>query len=407
MPFWHFLRENRAWLAAGALLTFTSSYGQTFFIAIFAGEIRAEFGLSHAAWGGIYTLGTAVSALLMVWAGALTDRWRVRSLAIAVLGLLALACIAMATVSAVWALPLVILGLRLFGQGITSQLAMVAMARWFVRNRGRALSIAILGVQAGQAVLPVVFVALMQVMPWRTLWLLAAGLVLAALPVLLLLLRQERTPQYHAETTQSEGMDGRHWRRGEVVRHWLFWLVVPAVAGPPAFGTALFFQQVHLAEIKGWPLVDLVALFPLFTAISVLAMLIAGWAIDRVGTARLMPGALLPVAVGFALMAGADSLTGAALAFGFSALSIGAFTTLPSAFWAEFYGTRNLGAIKALGAAVMVLGTALGPGLTGALIDLGIGFEAQLLGMSVYFALSAALLATGVSRAARLLPRTS
>jgi len=52
-----FLSSNSRWLAAGGILTFLSSFGQTFFISIFAGEIRAEFGLSHGEWGGIYSLG--------------------------------------------------------------------------------------------------------------------------------------------------------------------------------------------------------------------------------------------------------------------------------------------------------------------------------------------------------------
>jgi hypothetical protein len=38
-----FLCANAPWLAAGFLLTFASSFGQTFFIAVFVGEIRADF----------------------------------------------------------------------------------------------------------------------------------------------------------------------------------------------------------------------------------------------------------------------------------------------------------------------------------------------------------------------------
>ena len=78
LPSFAFLRDNAPWLASGALLTFSSSYGQTYFISIFAGEIRGEFGLSHSAWGAIYGAGTLASAAMMVWAGALTDRFGTR-----------------------------------------------------------------------------------------------------------------------------------------------------------------------------------------------------------------------------------------------------------------------------------------------------------------------------------------
>ena len=58
-------------------------------------------------------------------------------------------------------LPVVIFALRLCGQGMTSHIAVVAMARWFDAERGRALSIAALGFSVGEAVLPIVFVVLL------------------------------------------------------------------------------------------------------------------------------------------------------------------------------------------------------------------------------------------------------
>ena len=79
-----FLKTNAKWLAAGILLTFMSSFGQTFFISIFGGHIREEFGLSHATWGGIYSLGTMASAFVMIWAGVLTDIVRTRILGVIV-----------------------------------------------------------------------------------------------------------------------------------------------------------------------------------------------------------------------------------------------------------------------------------------------------------------------------------
>ncbi len=404
MTFPAFIRANAPFLAAGVLLSFTSSYGQTFFIAIFAGEIRGAFGLSNGAWGGIYTLGTTVSAVAMVWAGALTDRFRVRVLGGWVAVLLALACVAMAAVPVWWALVPVIVALRLLGQGMMSHLSVVAMARWFVATRGRALSVSSMGFALGQAVLPVLFVALMGSFGWRALWLLAAVLSLAAAPVLMRLLAAERTPQSVAQTTQSEGMDGRHWRRAEVLRHWLFWAMVPALLGPPAWGTALFFHQVHLTEVKGWPLAGYVALLPLYTATSVAATFATGAAIDRFGTARLMPLYLIPFGVAFALMWEAQSLWGAAAALAVFGIATGAQSTLPSAFWAEFYGTRHLGAIKAMAAAVMVFGSAIGPGITGWAIDLGVDFPRQMIAIAAYYAITCAVVGAAILRARRGLP---
>jgi hypothetical protein len=45
------------WLLGGLLLTIFSSFGQTYFIALFGLEIRETFALSHGDFGGIYMIG--------------------------------------------------------------------------------------------------------------------------------------------------------------------------------------------------------------------------------------------------------------------------------------------------------------------------------------------------------------
>jgi MFS family permease len=396
-----FLKHNARWLTAGILLTFLSSFGQTFFISIFSGEIREAFSLSHGAWGGIYTLGTAASAVVMLWAGGLTDRFRSRALGAVVLAMLASACLFMALNTWTAVLPLIIFALRFCGQGMVSHISVVSMSRWFVATRGRALSIAGLGFAIGEAVLPISFVSLMLIMDWRWLWVGAAIFSLAAIPVLRSLLQQERTPQSHAEEDHAVGMLGQHWARVEVLRHPLFWYMIPALLGPSAFNTAFFFQQVHFAEIKGWAHIDLVALFPIYTITAVCLMVLSGWLLDRFGSARLIPWYQLPMIGGFVAFGMGESLSSTFVGMLCVAATTGANATLPNAFWAEFYGTRNLGSIKAMAAAIMVLGSAIGPGITGVLIDAGIGLERQYLGVAAFFVLATVCMAIGVGRSAR------
>ncbi|MDQ7070098.1 MAG: MFS transporter [Rhodobacterales bacterium] len=392
-----FLRNNAPWLSAGVLLTFLSGFGQTYFISIFSGEIRAAFDLSHGAWGGIYSLGTTVSAIAMVWAGTLTDFFRVRVLGTGVLAMLALACVAMLLVPNAWLLPVVIFALRFSGQGMTSHIAVVAMSRWYVATRGRALSIASLGFSFGEALLPLIFVALMATYDWRLLWGLAALVTVLGIPILLSLLRHERTPLSMSQNDQSTGMNARHWSRREVLHHRLFWFMIPAILGPSAFNTAFFFQQVEFARTKGWEHVELVALFPLYTIMGIVAMLVSGWALDKWGTARLIPYIQLPMCVAFVVFSYAAGPTGAVIGFFFLALTTGANSTLPNAFWAEFYGTKNLGAIKATATAVMVFGSAIGPGITGVFLDFGIGLEMQYIAIAVYFVFSSMMMKIGIA----------
>ena len=391
-----FLRINAPWLGAGFLLTMLSGFGQTYFISIFAGDIRAEFDLSHGEWGGIYTLGTGASAAVMIWAGALTDKFRIRTLGLAILPMVMMACFFMAGVKAVWLLPFVIFSLRFTGQGMLSHLAVVAMARWFVAARGRALALAGLGFSVGEAFLPLLFVSLLAVFDWRILWVVSGLVAVCGVPVLMLLLRQERTPQSFAQSDQSLGMEGRHWTRSEAISHRLFWFMFPAMIGPSAFGTVFFFQQVHFAELKSLQHIELVALFPIYTGLSIVSMMIAGWTLDRLGAARLIPWIQLPLIGAFCLFGLAESTGMVVLGIVFFAATSGAQATVPNAFWAEFYGTKHLGAIKAVASALMVLGSALGPGITGLFIDLGVGLETQYLFASGFFVLTTVLMWLGI-----------
>ncbi|MFN4155336.1 MAG: MFS transporter [Paracoccaceae bacterium] len=398
-----FLRRNAPWLFAGFLLTFSSSFGQTFFIAVFAGDIRQEFGLTNAGWGGIYALATMASASVMVFMGGLTDKFRVRLIGPVILIGLAVATAMMSLSTGLVALTLAIFLLRLMGQGMMTQTAMVAMSRWFVATRGRAISIAALGVALGEAMLPLAFVGLMGWFDWRVLWLAASAFLLIAALVIVLVLKAERTPQAMARESTAVGMLGRNWTRAEALRHWLFWLTLPALVGPAAWNTAFFFHQVHFAGAKGWAHFDLVKLFPVFSATAVGSMLLTGWLVDRVGAARITGLYLFPLAVGYGLIGSAQGLGLGAVALIFMGLSVGASSTMSAALWAEFYGTANLGRIRAMTGAFMVLGSAIGPGICGWLIDRGIDLPQQAYWIGAYFVAAAILAAIGGRRAARYL----
>ena len=399
-----FIIQNSRWLAAGALLTLMSSFGQTYFISIFAGEIRTTFDLSHGDWGVIYGFGTFASAIAMVWAGGLTDIMRVRRLGPIVLAALAASCLFMAFNPWVALLPVVIFCLRFSGQGMSTHIAAVSMSRWFAANRGKALSVANLGFSIGEATYPLLVVALMMLFVWQGIWVLAAFIAVLSIPALVWLLREERSPESMATEDQSVGMNGRHWTRNQTLAHPLFWFMMPAFVGQSAFNTAFFFLQVHFSEIKGWDHFQLVAMFPVYTGVAIGSMILSGVLLDKIGTARLIPYFQLPMIFAFLLFAYGQSLLAALLGFVLLGLTSGATATLPNAFWAENFGTKHLGSIKAAAAAAMVLGSAIGPALTGVLLDFSLPLEAQYVGVSVFFGASSLLMWVGVSRARNSTP---
>ena len=65
-------------------------------------------------------------------------------------------------------------------------------------------------------------------------------------------------------------------------------------------------------------------------------------------------------------------------------LSYGFSATLIGALWPEVYGVRNLGSVRALAVSAMVAATAIGPGLSGYLIDTGTPLPTQMFYLSAW-----------------------
>jgi MFS family permease len=388
------LRPEMRWLSVGFLLMLFSGFGQTYFIALFAGHLKAELLLTDGQFGSLYTVGTLGSAGLLVWAGKLADRLPIRWLAAAVVVGLALTSLAMAGVASAAMLAFVLLGLRFFGQGMMTHTAMTAMARWFDRRRGRAVSIAALGFPTGEAILPLVAVAIIDLVGWRLTWVAAALLlVLLPLPLLILLLRHERKPAAAPAAPENGAAPQqvrRAWTRDAVLKSPLFYALMPGVLAQSFIQTGIFFNQVAIVETKGWELSWLAASFPILAGVSVISALCTGWMVDRFGARRLLPASLVPLGIATLLLTQAASPYALPVFMALVGLTAGSANTIQGALWAELYGTEHLGAIRALVMAGVVFASALSPGLIGLLMDAGVGLEALLLAMGAY-SLAAAL----------------
>lgn len=391
MSFFAFLRDNKRWLAGGFLLTFFSSFGQTFFIALSAGSLRAEFDLSHGEFGTIYMLATLASALILSQFGKIVDHMSVARVTLIVVPALAAAAIGMAFVSNLIMLTIVIFLLRLFGQGMMTHNAITAIGRWYVAQRGRAVSVVIAGHQAGEAVLPILYVSIVVSVGWRNTWLLAAGLLLlAALPLIYALMRIERTPR--ASDGPEQRGAARSWTRSEVLRDPIFWLVLAGVLAPPFIGTTIFFHQVYLVELRGWSVEAFAGSYALMALLTVCFALVGGLLIDRFSAVALLPVFLVPLAVACFVLAMTRQEWGIYAFMAFLGTSYGLSSTLFGAVWPEMYGTRHLGSIRAIIIAFMVFATAMGPGVTGYLIDAGIAYPAQIRAMGLYCLIASGLM---------------
>ncbi|UCH75748.1 MAG: MFS transporter [Rhodospirillales bacterium] len=391
-----FLRIHGRLIGFGFFMYFCSSAGQTFFIALFGGELRADFGLSHGTFGTIYAVATLASAATLIWIGRLIDRVRLPLFAAGVLA--GLAGVSLLT-SAIWsaaALAVALFGLRLFGQGLSGHTAATAMGRYFEAERGRALSIAVMGLPAGKFVLPSLVVAGLAVTDWRSLWLVTAIVLAAAIPLVFVLLdghgARDTALRLRRETGKSGGTGDR--ALGAVLRDAGLWLRLPALLATPAIFTGLIFHQVHLAAAKGWPLSLIAGSFSVFAVASIAGTLGAGPLVDRVGARRLVSVFLAPLLLScLALGLGNDPLA-APLFLGLMGLATGISFVIGGALWPELYGTTHLGAIRAFTQAVMVFATGFAPAAVGLAIDGGVSVERIALACAAYCLVAAALAAT-------------
>ena len=173
------------------------------------------------------------------------------------------------------------------------------VARAYTAGRGKAVSIAGLGMPLGEAVLPLLAVGLAAVIGWRGSWL-AFGLTLAlvVLPTVRWSLRTYQPDLKSGEANSGDHRSSgqRQWSQVEVLRDPTFYLLLTSLLAPPFIITGLFFHQPFVAEAKGWSLPLLASGFIGYAAASVVAALAGGYLVDRWSARRLVPFFLLPLA---------------------------------------------------------------------------------------------------------------
>ena len=390
----HFLRENARWLGGGFLLTLFSSFGQTFFIGLSGNDLRATFHLSAGGFGGLYLLANVASAITLPWLGRTLDLmpgWKVTRFTMPAL---AGACLLVAIAPNVAVLALAFYLLRLFGQGMMTETAYTEIGRWFVANRGRAMALIVPGQQAGVAILPILVVLIDRVSRgWRTAWIVSAALIaLVGLPAIVTLMRIERVPRSN-EAKMGDGRTARDWSRSEVIRDPILYLLLTGILAPAFISTIIFFHQDYLIELRGYDRLAFAAAFSVMSVTTVVFGLICGHLIDRLGALKLLPYLLVPLAVASAAVALITPVWGVYLFMLLLGISSGFTATMLGALWPEVYGLANLGGIRAIVVSAIVLATALGPGLSGALIDRGIALPTQMLWLSGWCVIACFVLA--------------
>ncbi|MGI9201796.1 MAG: MFS transporter [Woeseiaceae bacterium] len=391
-----FLRQNFRWIAGGFALTFFSSIGQTFFISASVAEWQAEFGLSHGEFGQLYMFATLGSAACLPFIGRLLDVLPAHRLILVVIPVLAGASLLAGYAATIPLLVGAIFLLRLFGQGMMTQIALTATGRWFVAERGRAVSLVVLGHQGGEATIPLAFAFITIAFGHTVGWVFAAAvLLLVGLPVSYWCYREPRVP-HGQQSDEAEFAGVRSWTRREVLRDPAFWILLTGILATPFIGTTIFYHQDYMATLNDWP-PQLFAMALLVMALTTVGFaLLSGVVIDRFSARKIVPFFLLPLAAACFSLAYAGSEASLFVTIVFLGISYGFSSTLFGALWPEVYGLKHLGAIRSVTVSAAVFATAAGPGLTGTLIDGGMQLPEQMIYLGAY-CLVATLFMSGAS----------
>lgn len=374
----------------GFIFTFFSSFGQSYFLGLFNSSIRDALSITHGQFGSIYASATLFSSLLLIWVGKKIDDVNIFKFALFVIILLSFACFFFSKVSSVFLLFIAIFLMRFSGQGLMSHTASTTISRYFTRTRGRALSISWFGLSSAEFIMPVLMVYLLTIIDWQNLWLIFSITVLIILPMAsFLLIKNLNLDSREASDENIKEVEIKQWSRREVIKDYRFYIISLNMLAMPWIFTGFAVFQSFVQTSKGWGPYVIAQSFMSYSILSVLTLFLSGFLIDKFTSRKLLIYMNIPLLFSVVVLYFFDTPITAFLFLGLVGISNGFANILGSSTWAELYGVKNLGSIKALTTALMVFATAFGTALFGLLIDLGftVGDIALISGFYIFFSL--------------------
>ena len=378
----------------GFIFTFFSSFGQSYFIGMFNSSIRADLSITHGQFGTIYASATLLSSLILIWVGKKIDDMEVFKFSMFVIILLSFASYFFSTIKIIPFLFIGIFFVRLSGQGLMSHTATTTVSRFFEKTRGKALSITWLGLSAAEFVLPVLIVFLLTIISWREIWFAISLLVLFILPITSFLLIKKLKLDSRADPKENKinNKNIKQWTRSEVIKDFRFYIIALNMLGMPSIATGVFVYQSFIISSKNWGPFIFAQSFMVYSVLSVITLSISGFLIDKFTSRKLLIYMNIPLLLGVIVLNLFDNPFSSFVLLGLIGISNGFANVLGSSTWAEIYGVKYIGGIKAITTAMMVFATATGAATFGILIDGGYSINFIALISGIYIAISLILL---------------
>ena len=378
----------------GFIFTFFSSFGQSFFLGLFNSSIRDTLSITQGQFGSIYATATLLSSFLLIWVGKKIDDINIFKFAFFVTLLLSFSCFFFSKISSVTFLFVAIFLMRFSGQGMMSHTATTTISRYFTKSRGKALSTGWFGLSTAEFILPVLIVYLLTITSWQNIWISISILVLIFLPITSFILIKNLNFDSREEVKEKEHKekDIFQWKRIEVLKDYRFYIICLNMLAMPWIATGVFVYQSFITESKDWGTFVIAQSFMVYSILSVVTLLISGFLIDKFTSRKLLIFMNIPLLLSTLVLIFFDSSMTSFIFLGLIGISNGLANVLGSSTWAEIYGVKHIGSIKALSTALMVFSTAFGTALFGLLIDQGFSIEQIAFVSFVYIFISIILL---------------
>jgi len=377
----------------GFIFTFFSSFGQSYFIGIFNSSIRADLSITHGQFGTIYASATLLSSLILIWVGKKIDDMSVFKFSMFVIILLTFASYFFSMVKVIPMLFIGIFLLRLSGQGLMSHTATTTVSRFFEKTRGSALSITWLGLSTAEFILPVLIIFLLTLMNWREIWFTISLLVLVILPIVsFLLIKKLKLDSREYSKKKKINTSIKQWTRSEVIKDFRFYVIALNMLGMPSIATGIFVYQSFIISSKNWGPFIFAQSFMVYSVLSVITLSISGFLIDKFTSRKLLIYMNIPLLFSVMVLIFFDNPISSFALLGLIGISNGFSNILGSSTWAEIYGVKYIGGIKAITTAMMVFATATGAATFGILIDAGHSINFIALIGGIYITISLILL---------------
>ncbi len=374
----------------GFIFTFFSSFGQSFFLGLFNSSIRETLSITHGQFGSIYASATLLSSFLLIWVGKKIDDINIFRFALYVTLLLAFSCFFFSKISSIVFLFIAVFLMRFSGQGLMSHTATTTISRFFTKSRGKALSIGWFGLSTAEFILPVLIVYLLTLTAWQNIWLSISVLILFFLPFTSFVLIKNLNFDSREDVNDQNFVEKeiKNWTRVEVLKDYRFYIVCLNMLAMPWIATGVFVYQSYITESKEWGEFVIAQSFMAYSVLSVITLLGSGFLIDKFTSRKLLIFMNIPLLISMLVLFYLDISISAFIFLGLIGISNGLANVLGSSTWAEIYGVKYIGSIKALTTALMVFSTAFGTALFGLLIDKGFTIEQIAVISFVYIFLS-------------------